>query len=158
MAMAMSVLSISAFYGTILAQAPCVLNEQAVAELRAAKQATAKYHDTLAAEGDLYSDANLPIPHMGEHFVNGGLINDGGVFDPAHPEALVYQNIGNGEKRLVAVEYIVNIADYPLGPPEGFSGDCDQWDTFGGVFRTLHAWLWAPNPDGVFSEFNSRFE
>jgi hypothetical protein len=129
-----------------------------VAELKAAKQATSKYHDILAAEGDQYGDANLPIPHMGEHFVNNNLINDGGVFDPAEPEALVYQNTQDGGKRLVAVEYLVNIADYPLGPPEGFSGDCDQWDTFGGVFRTLHAWIWAPNPDGVFSEFNPRFD
>jgi hypothetical protein len=27
---------------------------------------------------------------------------------------------------------------------------------FGGVFWTLHAWVWKDNPDGLFNPTNSR--
>ena len=137
-------------------QEPCTLNEQAVQQIMAAQQATAKYHSVDAAEADLYHDIFLPIEHMGEHYWKDSLVFDGGAFDPAAPELLVYRDIGNGQRRLVAVEYAVPIADSPFGPPEGFSGDCDHWDVFADTFWTLHAWIWTPNPDGVFSEFNSR--
>jgi hypothetical protein len=57
--------------------------------------------------------------------------------------------------QLVAVEYAVptNLA---AAPPEGFDGKLDEWDrndTFG--LWTLHAWIWLPNPDGVFADTNS---
>lgn len=45
---------------------------------------------------------------MGLHYVNFGLLGDG-KFDPSQPEALVYEK-RNGRLRLVAVEYIVDVA------------------------------------------------
>jgi hypothetical protein len=157
LALAGSLVFASVAFATTVKSAPCILDQNAIHQLKAAQQATAKYHSVDAAEADLYHDIHLPIEHMGQHYWKDLLVNDGGVFDPATPELLVYQDIGNGERRLVAVEYAVRITDSPSGPPEGFSGDCDHWDTFADTFWTLHAWIWAPNPDGVFSEFNPQF-
>ena len=135
----------------------CVANASTLQQLRAAQQATARFNSIGAAEKAGYSNINLPVPNMGDHWVNGDLIFDG-VFDPARPEALVYNDLGNGQLQLVAVEYL---APYVAGaPPEGFVGTCDQWSPFtppGGqepVFWTLHAWIWQSNISGTFAKFN----
>lgn len=61
------------------------------------------------------------------------------IFDPAKPELLVYADFGNGQLRLVALEYAVPLA-LSENAPEGFTGDDDHWhrnETFG--LWTLHA-------------------
>ena len=61
-----------------------------------------------------------------------------------------------GDPRLVAVEYAVPTS-LAATAPEGFTGDSDHWhrnEEFS--LWTLHAWVWYPNPDGVFSELNFR--
>src|ERR1700733_8622234 len=47
---------------------------------------------------------------MGIHYVNGTLVVDG-LIDVAHPEALIYEPVGNA-RRLVGVEYIVDAATW----------------------------------------------
>ncbi|MCG2589072.1 hypothetical protein [Rhodohalobacter sulfatireducens] len=130
--------------------------------LAAIRTATATYHDVDKAIADGYLEATPFVPGMGYHYVNGGLMDD--VIDPYAPEALVYiHNPANDSKRrLVAVEYI-----YP-GPTvengfdisilnDVFPGiDGDEWHHVGGVGWTLHAWVWYPNPGGVFNATNSR--
>ena len=132
----------------------CTMTDQTIDELKAARKATAKYHSIRDAEADGYFDAGIFVPQMGHHWLNLGLLQDG-VFDPSAPELMVYADIGDGRKRLVAVEYAVPITD-PNTPPEGFDGDCDHWDVYEGQLWTLHAWLWYPNPDGIFAHLNSR--
>jgi hypothetical protein len=43
-------------------------------------------------------------------------------------------------------------------PPEGFTGDADQWreDTEGFGFWELNAWIWLHNPEGIFGHDNPR--
>jgi hypothetical protein len=79
------------------------------------------------------------------------------TFEHQRPEILVYAAIPDtNNMQLVAVEYAVptNLA---ATPPEGFDGKLDEWDrndTFG--LWTLHAWIWLPNPNGVFADTNPR--
>ena len=59
---------------------------------------------------------------MGIHYVNGALVMDG-LIDAAHPEALIYEPVGN-RRRLVGVEYIVDAKDVAGQPrrPAGARG------------------------------------
>src|SRR6267143_1688660 len=87
------------------------------ADLTTARAATAGFHQLEAANAagykilvrDLAGITCITSPGvgvMGIHYVNGLALGDA-VLDPANPEALVYQPIGNGKLRLVAAEYIV---------------------------------------------------
>jgi hypothetical protein len=86
------------------------LNQPATGLVQTARLATAKYQNVSQAvrDGDL-TDATGRVSSpdhgaMGVHYVKGSLI--GGAVDAYHPQALVYEPVGNGRLRLVAVEYI----------------------------------------------------
>jgi len=120
-------------------------------ELALARQASARYQDLSVALADGYVDINVVMQHMGRHFLNPKLLD--GSFRPDRPQILVYAPEG-GKWHLVAVEYAV-----PLGmsaqAPAGFTGSADVWDHNTGFgLWLLHAWVWKPNPDGMFAPFN----
>lgn len=120
-------------------------------ELAEAKRATAKYQDLQAALDDGYVDINLFVPGQGFHFLKPDLLD--GTFEHTRPEILVYFPLDDGYLELVAVEYLTTGAS----APEGFTGDEDEWEFLGDPpFWALHAWIWVPNPDGVFAESNPR--
>lgn len=130
------------------------LSPQTKRELAIARQATARYHNIANAIADGYIDIDVCYPHMGCHYLKPDILDAN--FDAAKPEILVYADFGNGQPRLVAVEYAVPTA-LSATPPEGFTGADDMWDrneTFG--LWTLHAWIWYPNQDGLFTDFNPR--
>lgn len=122
-------------------------------ELLDARFSTVRYRDINNAIADGYVDINVVVPHMGVHYLKSGLVD--ATFDPSHPEILVYNTIRpGGPPTLVAVEYAVPL-NLSQNPPEGFTGNLDVWDenqTFG--LWLLHAWVWYPNPTGVFSGTN----
>lgn len=122
-------------------------------QLLEAREATARYRDINRAIADGYADINVVVPHMGFHYLKAAYLDT--VFDHRHPELLVYNRLPwDRHPRLVAVEYAVPL-DLAENAPEGFAGDFDQWhrnEPYG--LWTLHAWVWYPNPDGVFSELN----
>ena len=122
-------------------------------ELTTARSATAKYHNVTQAEADGYINIGLYLPGEGYHFVNFGLID--GIFEPEHPEVLLYIADEDGDLRLVGVEYLVPLS---ANPPEGFSGDQDVWrsDTEGFGLWELNAWIWLRNPEGIFADDNPR--
>lgn len=129
------------------------LSSATLKELSLARKATAKFHDIVVAKKAGYVDIHLPLPHMGQHYMNPALLD--GEFDPANPEILVYQeNESTGKFKLVAVEYAFDNGDY-INPPEGFTGNSDNWSLFTpqGPW-TCHAWVWANNPTGIFMPFN----
>lgn len=130
-------------------EAACVANATTLEQLKEAQRRTARFNSIAAAEAAGYSNINLPIPNMGEHWVNFDLVD--GIFEPDKPEALVYADLGNGRLQLVAVEYLAPLS---AEPPAGFAGTCDQWTPFGNAFWTLHAWIWQPNLSGTFAKFN----
>lgn len=140
--------------------------------LESAKQATARYHDISAAQASGYGEFrdaagiacidNPPLGTMGIHYVNGGLVGDA-VVNGRTPEALVYAPKPGGGLQPVALEYIVFQDAWDAGhssPPELFGhefGLVPSPNRFGiPAFYELHAWLWKPNPSGMFFEWNPR--
>lgn len=117
-------------------------------ELAEAKAAAGRYHDIRQAIADGYHDTGIVLPNMGRHFINEDLLDT--RFEANRPELLVYSP---DSTKLLAVEYAQPLT---ATPPDGFEGDADQWIPFGGVFWTLHAWVWKDNPDGVFNPTNSQ--
>jgi len=147
------------------------MSQSATGLVQAVRLATAKYQNVSQAIKDGYqADANgcvssPDVGAMGVHYINGPLIGD--AVDAAHPQGLVYEPVGNGQLRLVAVEYIT-IAQlwdnsHPvMGPntsPAKLMGQVFDYMEAPNRFRlpavyTLHVWAWKYNPMGVFSMWN----
>jgi len=153
-----------------------VLAEQ-LARVRAA---TARYHDVATAEADgfLPTDRCVFDPvrgTMGLHFAHPARLGDPAVAIE-EPEVLLYLP-HNGQLRLVAVEYVhlflIDGAPYlgcgaennscpPSDPPpapdlyEGiaFNGPMAGHEPGMPWHYDLHAWIWAHNPTGLFSQYN----
>jgi hypothetical protein len=128
------------------------LSEQTLQELLVARGVTARYQNIENAYKDGYEDIGVVLPNMGHHFMNKSLVD--GTFEITKPELLVYNKLEDGTYVLGAIEYATPLALSPNTPPEGFSGSSDVWVPFGGLFWTLHAWVWKFNPDGVFNPNN----
>ncbi len=131
------------------------LDPKTLWELQQARAATARYSNIDNAFRDQYKDLGLVMQNMGFHFLKAELVDS--VFDFRRPEILVYNKKINGSFELVALEYAVPIdPQHPNAPPEGFTGNADDWDfnTLNSGWWTLHAWVWENNPDGVFNMTN----
>jgi len=127
------------------------LSLQTIWELQEAKIATAKYNSFNQAIRDGYVDINVIVPEMGYHYLKMDRLNATFEFDKS--EILVYNREENGQMKLVALEYAVPISLSP-DAPAGFTGDNDHWAVYQGTLWTLHAWVWEPNPGGVFNPTN----
>lgn len=99
---------------------------------------------------------------MGIHYINGSLVGDG-MIDARHPEALIYEPVGN-KRRLVGVEYIVDAATWLSAhdnvPPQ-LEGQAFQFvgspNRYGiPAFFELHVWAWRDNPSGAFVDWNNN--
>jgi hypothetical protein len=145
-------------------------------ELQALKAATARYHSFEEAQAAGYSIEGEPCVQeapgaMGIHAVNHTLAGDLTV-DPLRPDILLYLPDGNGNLKLVGVEYFM-VALTSSGPwfgstppPGGFINPAPS--VFGHTFDgpmpghnpvmpwhyDLHVWIWADNPAGMFAPFN----
>lgn len=99
---------------------------------------------------------------MGVHYVNGNLVGDGQI-DVAHPEALIYEPVGN-KRRLVGVEYIVDAATWLKNnnnTPPALDGQDFQFVAAPNRFNLpdffeLHVWAWRDNPQGAFVDWNNH--
>src|SRR3954451_4032254 len=125
------------------------------AQLAQVRAATAAFHaSTAAAEHSGYvkflscfDDAQLG--GMGQHWLLPGALAT--PLDPRSPAALVYEPEADGSYRLVAVEYVVP-GPPDMTPPHLLGRDFTYQTTLG-VWK-LHAWIWRPNPSGMFKDFN----
>jgi hypothetical protein len=129
------------------------------------RAATAAYHDLSVAEAAGYGlfpgCFTNPAGGMGVHYVQFSSVADG-IVDPLQPEALVYEPLGDGAMRLVAVEYVAIAAAWDaahpgqaptvFGKPLEFVPEPNEFGL--PPFYELHVWLWQPNPSGIFSEWN----
>jgi hypothetical protein len=133
------------------------LSPQNLADLAAARKATARFHRVEQAEAEGYINLNFCEEGEGCHWLNPALLD--GVFDPTKPEILLYVRDGDGW-RLVAVEYVVPLSLSPGVAPEGFSGDADHWreNSEGVGLWECTAWIWLHNPNGMFEQHNPRTE
>ncbi|HEX7295452.1 MAG TPA: hypothetical protein VF251_06850 [Pyrinomonadaceae bacterium] len=122
-------------------------------EITRARNATAKYHNFEVAYGEGYRFLHC-VEGEGAEYVNWSIVDCD--FDIEHPEALHYIE-ENGKKRLVGVEYVVPVA-CSATPPEGFSGDADEWEfeAEGLPIWAVRAAIWFPNEEGMFAEHNPR--
>lgn len=157
--------------GLAICNASALAEDPHAAELDALRKALSKYEDYQAAVRDLYLSTvgcvhyggemmeghmHYPKGGMGVHFVN---LTVTGAPDPMRPNVLIYEPTDEG-LRLVAAEWLVPLAPgtkrpslfgqefqgpmeghYPLIPTEFLHYD-------------LHAWLFKPNPLGMFSPTN----
>lgn len=139
--------------------------------IEAAREATKKYQDRAVAIAEGYRQIGEDFPGMGEHWICIGRLFDG-KFDPAKPEILSYVVV-SGKPRLLGVAYLLPLLpgesppDWPVGKemwhdhfrtlqdetelPQhhstGHGGDAPR-------MAMLHAWIWLPNPAGVFAADN----
>jgi hypothetical protein len=93
---------------------------------------------------------------MGYHYFNAELMADL-TTDALQPEALVYAPREDGGLKLAAVEWVVR------GPNSNPPGTSEQPFVLGmGMhilnpavgFWLMHAWVWKPNPAGMFEDWN----
>ena len=154
------------------------LSQDVIGKLSSARLATAKYSTDLArAKADGYTIITPMIPNMGYHFLNPKIQG----FDVTKPPILVYVRHGDAWQ-LVAIEWV--FPKKPATPPlagatyGSFGAACHYTDgsflpsgmeamcakthpQTGAAFAfwhpplvTFHVWLWYPNPNGVFGEYN----
>jgi hypothetical protein len=163
--------------GGLIAAAPLVAagqanhdhNHDAPSKLvRIVRAATQQYIDVNNAGPDyipLFGCVSGPDHGaMGIHYVNLSLLD--GQIDAEHPEALIYEPVGN-KRRLVGVEYIVDaptwLADKSHnGLPPQLEGQAFQLvgtpNRYGipSPFFELHVWAWRDNPNGAFVDWNNK--
>lgn len=136
------------------------------------RKATAKFHSLRQAERAGHQlgyiepfllDGCIAHPTegaMGYHWFNHDGIHDT-TLDPRRPEGLVYAPARNGKLRLAAVEWIVPRelweAEGNTEPPELLGQQLHVLNPALGWY-ILHAWVWLPNPSGMFSDWNPRVD
>jgi hypothetical protein len=143
------------------------------AELQSVRALLDKYNDPIVAvhDGFLSTLGCVEYPKggsegamqyaaggMGVHFINMG--NVGPTLDPAKPQVLIYEPVGD-KLRLVAAEWFVP-AQLVSGTPPSIFGKALQGPMEGhkplmpeGLHHyDLHVWLWKTNPEGVYSPTN----
>jgi hypothetical protein len=142
-------------------------------ELTQARDALERYQDPIVAVHDGYlstlgcieypeggSEGGMQyVPGgMGVHFINMGAISP--VLDPARPQVLIYQPVGD-KLRLVAAEWFVPVEAAGATRPRIFGKELEgpmaghQPLMPDGLHHyDLHVWLWKNNPAGVFSPTN----
>ena len=145
--------------------------DSAAAFVERARAATEKYRDQKLAILDGYRRIGRDFPGMGEHWIRIGLLFDGKI-DPARPEFLIYMPI-SGKPELLGTAYALPLLTGE-SPPD-FPAGKDAWhDHYRSVedetalphhhvpgaageeprLAMLHAWIWAPNPGGIFAADN----
>jgi hypothetical protein len=140
-------------------------------ELAQLRRATARFLDVAAAEEAGYElgwvngageriitgcVANPDAGTMGFHYFNAELMDDLAV-DLLQPEVLVYAPGPDGELQLNAVEWVARGAN---SNPAGVSEPPTVLDMPMHIlvpevgFYITHAWVWQPNPAGMFEDWN----
>ena len=140
-------------------------------ELAEVRQVTAQFHRVDAAieagyrlgyvnaAGDSIITGCIAHPTagaMGYHYFRADLMADDEV-NLLEPEVLVYATADDGDLELVAVEWIAR------GPNSNPPGPATAPSVLGTPlhilnpavgFHIMHAWIWKPNPSGMFADFN----
>jgi hypothetical protein len=94
---------------------------------------------------------NQPIGAMGYHYLNGARLD--ATVDRRQPEILVYEPLGDGQLRLVAVEYAVPFAAWTSStPPSLYGQSFHRNEAF--ELWVLHVWHEKPNRNGIFQDWN----
>ena len=80
-----------------------------------------------------------------------------GTLDATEPEALLYERRNDGTLKLTGVEYIVAGDARPsLYGQQFVPTNLKRYGLPQVTVWTLHAWIWKPNPAGMFEQWNVR--
>ena len=148
------VLGAAAIIGMLLISPAAQVGASGEDELAAVRAATAQFHSITAAEAAGYHKAlwcfeKPGVGGMGWHWLKPELI---GTLTPTQPAALVYEPDGD-KFNLVAVEYIVPWSAWvSFTPPQLYGRSFYRIDSL--HLWALHAWIWRPNPLGMFANYN----
>ena len=161
--MVVALVALAAIGGTAMVAA----GQDQLARVRAS---TDRFHTLQVAKDNGYGEFYMCTDHvtdgtMGQHYVNLDLVLDTGsdeaVIDPLRPEALVYEPRKSGGYKLVGVEWVVFQAAWDAdndAPPALFGKTftlIGAGNRYGlDPFYELHAWIWRPNPSGIFKDWN----
>jgi hypothetical protein len=136
-----------------------------------ARKASEAFSDRSAAISAGYRRVGMDFPSMGEHWVNPSLVLEE-KFDVARPAILTY-TVVRGRPLLLGVVYAIPLA--PGQEPPAAFGPGAIWHEHNGSVEEesllpehhsmpssasgtrlaiLHAWVRAPNPEGVFAAEN----
>ena len=135
---------------------PTGLGDAVDRDITRARQATARFKDADAALSAGHTAETNCVAHashgaMGLHYPNAALRDT--TLDPEKPEVLTYARQADGTLKLTGVEYIVPISAWSKQePPTIFGQSLKRADSLGIWY--LHAWIWEPNPAGVFADWN----
>jgi hypothetical protein len=147
------------------------------ADVQAARTALAKYSDPFVAVRDGYfstlacmdyptgmTDGSVEYPPgaMGVHFLNTA--NIGPKLDPAKPQVLIYEPVGDklvlaGAEWFVPVQAAGGVVPTIFG--QTLAGPMDGHEP---IMPTslrhydLHVWLWKDNPRGMFTSTNAALK
>jgi len=129
-------------------------DESALAGVR---HATAAFHDLDKAVAANYNPLlpcfDLPgVGGMGQHYVDTLRLD--ATIEANRPEALVYE-VDGSRLKLVAVEYIVPWSAWVAASPPRLYGRSFFNNTKLQLWA-LHAWIWRPNPSGMFANYNPK--
>jgi hypothetical protein len=140
-------------------------------ELAQVRRVTARYHDLDAAleagyelgwvNGSGVRIITGCVSHptsgaMGYHYFNAELMEDL-TTDVLQPEVLVYAPQKNGKLKLAAVEWVVrgqNSNPPGVSSPPNVLGMPMHILVPAVGFYIMHAWVWKPNPAGMFEDWN----
>ena len=150
--------------------AACRTDSSAEAFVACAQAGTERYRDQAMAVLDGYRRIGSDFPGMGEHWIRMALVFDGTI-DARQPEVLTYVAVG-GMSRLLGVAYVVPLLAGEQPPPHPIGREAwhDHSRTLedetvlpmhhapdsgeGARLAMLHAWIWSPNPAGMFAADN----
>lgn len=139
-----------------------VYGEDVVRDVERVRAATEEFHDIAAAHAAGYPTTvpgcleNPPEGGMGLHYMHPELMDD--HLEVERPEILVYAPTSGEEAELAGVEYIVPYSE--RGPDE------EAPRIFGRALKPseglelwyLHVWVWKPNSNGLFADWNPAVE
>lgn len=143
--------------------------------IQAARNGTSRFQDQQRAIDEGFTRVGVEFPAMGEHWVSFARILEN-VFAPEQPSVLIYVNTTRGPQ-LAGVAYSSLVSGQTAPPTFPFAG---AWHEHNGAVNeeslpightahasssraineselrlyVLHAWLWAPNPNGTFATDN----
>jgi hypothetical protein len=129
-------------------------------DLARVRAATARFHRFDVAKGAGYTflfmnmcmvdESGAKRGGMGYHYVNTDLLDN--KVDIATPEAVLYEPGPNGQRRLVALEYVIPKAAWESEDPPELLGRQFKLNAFD--LWALHVWVWKHNPSGMYADWN----
>ena len=136
----------------VVAGAPASADSGVQSDLAQVRRATAQYHNIANALADGFVQASPCVPGMGYHYLNPALNGTTALA----PNVLLYAPSGNGNLKLVGVEYVVFSPTLTVAPT--IFGQTYFGPMTHGLPRHFerHVWLWLGNTDGIFAQTNSK--